>query len=123
MKIDTLTKKEYDLMSVFWNSEHALSLHDINEKHPELNRNTVQAVLKKLLKNEYIEVAEIGYSKTVLTRKYIAKLEQQDYIEQTLSPKAALKIALNYINKNADAKDITKLEKALEKRKAKIKAK
>lgn len=120
MKIDTLTKKEHDLMSIFWNSEQALSLHDIIENHPELNRNTVQAVLKKLLKADYIEVAEIGYSKTVLTRKYVAKLEQAVYIGQTLSENSAFKIALNYITKAADQKAIAKLEKAIEKRKYKL---
>ena len=38
----------------------------------DLNINTVQAALRSLIKKNYIEVAEIVYSGTVLTRSYRA---------------------------------------------------
>ena len=112
----TLTKKEYDIMCIFWNETIPMSLHDITEKYPSLNKNTVQAVLKKLLNLEFIEVAEIGYSRTVLTRKYIAKLTQTAYLSQTLSKDSAFQIALNFIKNDATSEQLQTLYNALEAR-------
>ena len=44
----------------------------------DLNINTVQNVLRSLLKEGYIEVAEIVYSGTVLCRSYQATEKAQD---------------------------------------------
>lgn len=120
MKFDTLTKKEFDLMTVFWNTDEPLSLNDISKDNEDLNRNTVQVLLKKLLSQDFIEVAAIGYSNTVLTRKYVAKVTQAQYLSQTLSDKASLQIALDYIKKVATPSDIEKIEKTIEKRKTKL---
>ena len=42
--------------------------------------NTVQAVLRKLLKNNLIEVADIVYSGTVLTRSYKSMVTQEEFL-------------------------------------------
>lgn len=42
--------------------------------------NTVQAVLRKLLKNKLVEIAEIVYSGTVLTRSYKPIISQEDFL-------------------------------------------
>lgn len=118
MKIKTLTKREYEIMNVFWNEKEAMGLHDIIQNYPELNRNTVQAVLKKLLESNYIEVDKIGYSNTVLTRKYIAKLTQDTYLKQSLSKQAAYQIALDFIKMTATNNQLEKLESAILERKA-----
>lgn len=112
MNIDTLTKKEYDIMTIFWNETESLSLHNLVEKYPALNKNTTQALLKKLLKMNYIQVAEIGYSNTVLTRKYVAKLTQYEYFNRNLSKDTAYQIALEFI-KNADEDQKAALKEAL----------
>ena len=46
---------------------------------PDLTINTVQAVLRNLLKYKYIEVADIVYSGTVLTRSYRPLITEQDF--------------------------------------------
>lgn len=59
-----LTKKELQLMTVLWNSSVALSANDISNINPDLNKNTIQVVLKKLLDKDLIKVDNIGYSGT-----------------------------------------------------------
>ncbi|MDR1800985.1 MAG: BlaI/MecI/CopY family transcriptional regulator [Lachnospiraceae bacterium] len=76
----SLSKKELDVMFVFWNTNEALTASDVFTKNPNLNFNTIQAVLKKLLKYEYIRVAGIVYHGTVLTRTYTAVLSNEEYL-------------------------------------------
>ncbi len=47
-----------------------------------LNINTVQAVIRKLLDKKYIEVADIVYSGTVLTRSYRPTLSKKEMTVQ-----------------------------------------
>ena len=87
-----LTNREYEILSIINNAEKNIIASDIvkENKNNNLTINTVQAVLKKLLKAELIEIDEIVYSGTVLTRAYkvskktpklIAKMLVKDFKE------------------------------------------
>lgn len=110
MKLKSLTKKESEIMTVFWNQDQPISLGMICEINPDLNRNTVQAVLKKLLSMKYIKVAKIGYSGTVLAREYVAAISHADYVYQTLSMDNIKKVIERFINNDASSEDITWIE-------------
>lgn len=75
-----LSNRELDIMMVFWASEQPLTATDIPKINPDLKLNTVQAVLKKLLKKSYIKVADIVYHNTVLTRAYTSVLSEEEYV-------------------------------------------
>ena len=83
MNLTRLTRKELDILYVLWGTEDALSATEITEQAPELNKNTVNALLRKLLRAELIRVDDIGYSGTVLTRKYRAALSHEEYMRQS----------------------------------------
>ena len=56
----------------------------ISKSGDGLTMNTTQAVLRKLLKNNLIEIADIVYSGTVLTRSYKSVICQEEFLLQKL---------------------------------------
>lgn len=76
----SLTKRELDIMNILWDSEAPKTAAMIIKAQPELTMNTVQSVLRKLLKNNFIKVADIVYSGTVLSRSYAPTISREDYI-------------------------------------------
>lgn len=51
MESTGLTKREFQIMNVLWNSSEPLSAHDVSVAAPELSRNTIQIVLKNFRKS------------------------------------------------------------------------
>ena len=76
----SLTKRDLDVLNILWESDDPKTAAQIVKAGPELTMNTVQAVLRKLLKNKLVEIAEIVYSGTVLTRSYKPIISQEDFI-------------------------------------------
>lgn len=74
-----LTKRDLDVMNVLWNSDEPKTAAMVVKARPDLTMNTVQAVLRKLLNNSLIEVADIVYSGTVLSRCYKPAISQSDF--------------------------------------------
>ncbi len=74
-----LTGRERDILNILWNSEDGMIASEVAEQREDLTINTVQAVLKKLLKREFIKVQEIVYSGTVLSRKYCPALSEAEF--------------------------------------------
>lgn len=121
-----LTDREMDIMQILWNSKKPLVASEITKKDESLSNNTVQSVLRKLMAKKYIEVADIVYSGTVLTRSYKPVVSKKDLIIQQF---------INQFNKIEDSitipslvgtllkhernekETIEKLEKLLEERK------
>lgn len=73
-----LTKRDMDILNILWNSQNPMTASEITNARDELTINTVQAVLRKLLKQDLIEVADIVYSGTVLCRSYRAAVSAQE---------------------------------------------
>jgi len=76
----SLTKRDLDVLNILWESDEPKTAAQIVKAGPELTMNTVQAVLRKLLKNKLVEIAEIVYSGTVLTRSYKPLISQEDFL-------------------------------------------
>lgn len=119
-----ITNRELDIMQLLWNAEKPLIASEIASLKPDLTINTVQAVLRKLLKQGYIEIAEIVYSGTVLTRSYRPLISEQDFgADQLLEtfrsfPDLSIsRLVAGLLNENISLEDITELEAMLEKQK------
>ena len=67
---DDLTRKDFEVLSVLWDSKEALSYGMMVERYPKMNANTVQAELRKLLNKKLVEIDHVGYSGRVLCRYY-----------------------------------------------------
>ena len=61
-KFPKLTSREVDIMNILWTSGKPLIASEIADCRPDLTINTVQAVLRKLLKYQLVEVADIVYT-------------------------------------------------------------
>ncbi|MGB8454483.1 MAG: BlaI/MecI/CopY family transcriptional regulator [Anaerocolumna sp.] len=83
-KLHKISEREKDVMSVLWHSGEALTASAIAEKGNGLSINTVQAAMRTLLKKEYIAVADIVYSGTVLTRSYKPIISAEQYAADQL---------------------------------------
>jgi len=114
-----LTKREQEIMGIFWENNEALSANDIYKERPDISKNTIQAVLRKLKNAEMIKVADIGYSGTVLTRLYRPIVMQSEFVGQTLSETSLKKRVADHIEKS-DEKELDYLEKLIQAKKAKI---
>lgn len=80
-----LTNRDLDVLEVLWNSEKPMTASEIVAANPALKKNTVQPTLRKLLKNELIQVADIVYSGTVLSRSYVPSMSKQEFSLYRLS--------------------------------------
>ena len=78
-----LSRQQLEVMKILWDSEVPLKASDIVNKHASLNINTVQACLRVLIKAEAIEVADIIYSRTVLSRCYRPLISKDQYFNDT----------------------------------------
>ena len=85
MSRQKLTPKGLEILYVLWEAGVSLTASEITERSASLNKNTVNVLLRKLLKEEYIAVDTIVYSGTVLARKYKPLLSHDDYLQQTLT--------------------------------------
>ena len=82
---DKLTSKEQAVVKSLMDADKSLTASEIITQDPELNINTVQSVLRSLLRRGYIDVAEIVYSGTVLCRSYRPTEKSADLAYQELS--------------------------------------
>lgn len=80
-----LSTRELEIMEIFWKTNEPLVASDIKKYDLSLSLSTVHSALKKLIGKEFIKVAEIVYSGTVLTRSYKYIVTQEDYEKKALS--------------------------------------
>ncbi len=113
MEQNGLTKRESQIMNILWNSEQPISAHEILLASPELSRNTIQIVLKKLQTLGFIEVAGFSYHKNALTRTFKPIISQSQYIAQSLADNASYELAMNFIRQTEDSAILDELEKLI----------
>ena len=117
-----ITSKQLEVMQVLWNTERPLTASEITNSNPMLNINTVQVCIRQLLKKEYIKVADIVYSGTVLCRSYSPAITKQDYVTVFFSDNIGdMNAALSFIDDTKDTSVLDELEKAIERKRKSIK--
>lgn len=117
-----ITSKQLEIMQVLWRSDQSLTASEIASSDPALNINTVQVCIRQLLKNEYIQVADIVYSGTVLCRSYSPMVSKQEYVDTFFRDDiGGLSAALSIIDETNDTSMLDELEKAIERKRKSIK--
>lgn len=111
-------------MNILWESDTPLIASEIEKKREDLNINTVQSTLRTLLKKNYIEVADIVYSGTVLSRSYRPLLKREEVMSEfDLKVSNILKksnLFARYIDEINDLNTIINLEETLQKKKKEL---
>jgi predicted transcriptional regulator len=83
--ITHLTTRELDVLSSLWNSEKPMTMTDIVKSQHDLTQGTVNAVLKKLMSLELIEITGSVRSGKTMSRTYVPKAASKDFVMQYLS--------------------------------------
>lgn len=78
-----LNTRELDILNILWSAATPMTSTDIVSAGNGLSQSTVQAVLRKLLKEDLIQVSGITHSGNVLSRMYEPKEASKDLILQT----------------------------------------
>ena len=117
-----LTKKQLEVMKVLWNSPAPMISSEIEKSNPSFNTNTVQTCLRELLKKGYIEVADIVYSGTVLSRSYLPTFTKSDFLLEACNDiigndRASFSLCASLIDSQTNAEDLTELEKLIQRKK------
>ena len=124
-----ITNREKDVLEVLWNSDSPLLASDIPKINSSLSISSVQLALRNLLSKNIIEVADIVYSGTVLSRSYRPLISREDFIsnevinsfkslDRTITTKNIVTTLLKHEKNEADT--IKELEKLLEERKKQL---
>lgn len=74
-----LKRKQLEVMDVLWETGKPMIASEIVKARQDLNVNTVQAALRSLVKKNYIEIVDIVYSGTVLSRRYQPLITKEAY--------------------------------------------
>ena len=116
-----ITKKQLEIMKILWSSDKPLIASEILKRNDSLNINTVQACLRALVNKQFIKVADIVYSGTVLTRSYTP-----DFLEtacQDIIGKAKVSsLIASLIDTETNLSELEELEKLIEQKKEELKS-
>lgn len=116
-----LSKQQLEVMKILWNSDNPLIASEIVKMNSQLNINTVQACLRVLIKARMIEVADIVYSGTVLSRSYRPLISKDKYFNNVyndiIGDSFDAPLIASFINQKASLKELNELEEIINKRK------
>lgn len=122
-----LSKNQLEVMKVLWDSEMPLVASDIAKRHGKLNLSTVQAALRVLIKEKIVEVADIVYSGTVLTRAYRPTISRDEYFSRTYQDitegLSGVSLIASLINEETSLEELNRLEEIIKNKKQEIKEK
>ncbi len=122
-----LSKHQLEVMKILWDSQTPLIASDIAKRHSKLNLSTVQAALRVLIKLETVEVADIVYSGTVLTRAYRPTISRNEYFNQTYRDisegLSGVSLIASLIDKETSLEELDRLEEIIKNKRQKIKEK
>jgi len=121
-----ITKKQLEVMKILWSSDKPLIASEILKRNDSLNINTVQACLRALVNKQFIKVADIVYSGTVLTRSYTPLVSREDFLGtacQDIIGKAKVSsLIASLIDTETNLNELEELEKLIEQKKEELKS-
>lgn len=121
-----LNQKEYDILCTILHAEEPINVPQISKLHPELTTNIVQPAIRKLLKLNLIEVADITVDRNNFSRRFrptasatdiIRKMFADEYLVfSRLVSKQTLLNAITQIDQNPEKakNEISEIERLLQ---------
>ena len=124
MNRKALSPRQLEVMEILWNAEKGMTASEIVNASKGLQINTVQASLRSLISKKYIEVGQIVYSGTVLSRSYVPMVTREEYLEfscQKLTELSSSSLVMASFIGNAENTDVLdELEAMIQKRKQEL---
>lgn len=119
-----ITKKQLEIMKILWSSDKPLIASEVLKRNDSLNINTVQACLRALVNKQFIKVADIVYSGTVLTRSYTPIVTQDEYLDfayQDIVGKGkASSLIASLIDSETSPEELDLIEKMIQQKKQEL---
>lgn len=75
-----LSPRQLEVMEILWKAGKDMTASEITNAS-SMAINTVQASLRSLMSKKYIEVGQIVYSGTVLSRSYVPVVTREEYLD------------------------------------------
>lgn len=110
------TKRELAIMQILWGTNEELSARVISEQ-TKISKNTIQAVLRKLLEAKYIKTSSIGYSGTVLTRLYRPVMTEEAYLSTVVSKATMERLISNFVAQQENSEYLDHLNNLIQAKK------
>lgn len=110
-------------MMTIWASDQPVSFNSILRDNPNINRNTLQTVLRKLNDEGVIEVCGFGYSGNALTREFRPVLSKEAYFSRFFNPHDRTELVLYLLDRISDDEELSKIEHTLDQRKTRVSVK
>ena len=121
---NVLSPRQYDVMKILWDENRPMHASEIVKTSLNLNINTVQASLKKLVEEGYVEIPGISYSGKVLARQYQAKISRDEYMKKIytnlLEMSSPEKVMTSLIECEQDVNVLNRLENLIKEVKDKL---
>lgn len=107
-------------MKILWDAGTPLVASDIVKAESSMNINTVQASLRVLLKENLVEIADIVYSGTVLSRSYRPLISRDVYFnaeyKNIIGNSSTSAMIATFIEQEEDISELERIEELIRKR-------
>lgn len=125
MNRKTLSPRQLQVMEILWEAKEGMTASAIVKSSPDLQINTVQASLRSLVAKKYVQVGDIVYSGTVLSRSYIPLVSREEYLEMSCRQLSRLSghslVFANFIQAEKNEALLDELEEMIQQRKKELK--
>ncbi len=110
------TKKEQEILDVFWRLEKPLSVKDITENNPKLNKSTVAVLVRKLNENGYLEVDSIKKVSKTFAQYYVPTISKEEFITKDFTKATFKNLVTNFIKKEKNQNELNELMELIQTR-------
>lgn len=107
------TKKEQEVLDVFWKMEKPLSVKDITETNPSLNKSTVAILVRKLHEKGYLKVDSIQKVAKTYAQYYIPTLSKEEFITKDFTRTTFKNLVTNFIKKEKNPNELEELSELI----------
>ena len=127
-----LTRRELDIMRILWESDVSMKASEIAQASGGGSIDSVQPIIKSLIKKGMVEVDEVVYSRNVLARKFKAAVNadsiEMGIIKNVLGNLVSKNITASYLvaaflpedNDDKTLAELDELEKMIKERKEQL---
>ncbi|NME50697.1 BlaI/MecI/CopY family transcriptional regulator [Enterococcus cecorum] len=103
------TKKEQEVLDVFWEMEKPLSVKDITENNPSLNKSTVAILVRKLHEKGYLKVDSIQKVAKTYAQYYVPTVSKEEFLTKDFTKATFKNLITNFIKKEKNHNELNEL--------------
>ena len=113
MKDKRLTKRETDIMEVFWAHDQDLSATDIQSYLNGITINSIKPILKRLQNKGYIHISGISQNAKALTGVYRPSITKTQHIASMVDQKTIYELASAMVKECDDTQALEDLRRTI----------